>query len=334
MLPIKIVVGILPVLLFLATLVYLDSYKLVKPGKILTVIMYGCLIAVICLFLHKYLLNIISIKTAAYTRYISPVIEELLKGIFIIILIRGNKIGFMVDAAIFGFAIGTGFACIENAYYLNALESSNISLWVVRGFGTAIMHGGVQAIFAIIAKSLIDRKSSNSLYFLPGLLLAIVIHSFYNQFIFSPILGTILIAVFLPLLFMAIFSISEKATTQWLGEGMDSDIDLIDLINAGEFDKSNIGIYLESLRARFDGPIVADMLCYLRIFTELALRAKGILMSRQYGLEITPEPEVKAKFDELKYLEKSIGKTGKLAITPFLGKSKQNLWQIHMLKEQ
>jgi len=33
--------------------------------------------------------------------------------------------------------------------------------------------------------------------------------------------------------------------------------------------------------------VVADLLCYLRLHTELALRAKGILMMRESGFEAT-----------------------------------------------
>ena len=34
---------------------------------------------------------------------------------------------------------------------------------------------------------------------------------------------------------------------------------------------------LETLRQRFRGEVVADLLCYLRIVVELTLRAKGVL---------------------------------------------------------
>jgi hypothetical protein len=40
---------------------------------------------------------------------------------------------------------------------------------------------------------------------------------------------------------------------------------------------------------------------------------------------------VQAKFDELKYLEKSIGRTGRFAIMPVLRWSSRDLWQLHML---
>ena len=41
-----------------------------------------------------------------------------LKALIVVVLIRTHRIGFLVDAAILGFAVGTGFALVENLYYL------------------------------------------------------------------------------------------------------------------------------------------------------------------------------------------------------------------------
>jgi len=40
---------------------------------------------------------------------------------------------------------------------------------------------------------------------------------------------------------------------------------------------------------------------------------------------------LKEKFAEFKYLEKSIGKTGKLALAPFMRLQDRELWQLYML---
>src|SRR5205823_1587985 len=77
------------------------------------------------------------------------------------------------------------------------------------------------------------------------------------------------------------------------------------------------GAYLSTL-SRLPGPVVADMLCYLRIHLELSLRAKGILIAREAGVELPIDDEVRADFKEMRFLERSIGKTGKMAILPFL----------------
>ncbi|MEE9288941.1 MAG: hypothetical protein V3U69_05055, partial [Bacteroidota bacterium] len=70
------------------------------------------------------------------------------------------------------------------------------------------------------------------------------------------------------------------------------------------------------------------------IHVELYLRAKGILLMRQTGFETAPDPETRARFEELTFLEKSIGKTGKLAIHPLLHTSSRNLWQLHFLGKE
>jgi len=40
----------------------------------------------------------------------------------------------------------------------------------------------------------------------------------------------------------------------------------------------------------------------------------------------------RAKFTELRYLEKSIGPTGRLAVHPLLHMSHKDLWQLNMLE--
>jgi hypothetical protein len=91
------------------------------------------------------------------------------------------------------------------------------------------------------------------------------------------------------------------------------------------------GRYLHTLKERFHGPVVGDLLCYLRLYTELALRAKGILMMRENGFEVPVDEATRAKFAEMRYLEGSRGKTGLLALHPMLHMSHKDLWQLYML---
>jgi hypothetical protein len=212
--------GLLPVCCFLAALVYLDSYKLVPLKWVVGTIILGCATGVASYPLNWIGLQWLDVGFTAYTRYVAPITEEALKATVIWVLMRNNRIGFLVDAAIFGFAVGAGFA---------------------------------------------------------------------------------------------------------------ADTELLELINSGELSNSKVGMYLQSLREKFEGPIVADLLCYLRLHTELSIRAKGLLMMRESGFMNKTGEETRAKLEELRYLEKSIGATGKLAIKPFLRMSQKDLWQFYML---
>src|SRR3954467_14362223 len=108
------VVGVAPVLALLATLLYLDSYKLVKLPAVIAVVACGALVAAFCYLLNAYVLMWLGMDLGAFTRYVSPITEELFKSLIVVALIRSHRIGFLIDAAIFGFAAGTGFATVEN----------------------------------------------------------------------------------------------------------------------------------------------------------------------------------------------------------------------------
>jgi len=325
-------VGLLPVCCFLAALVYLDSYKLVPMRWILSAIGLGCISAIVSYPLNVGTIELLSIEFVTLTRYVAPVIEEALKAMIIIALIRNNRVGFLVDAAIFGFAIGAGFAIFENIFYLQSSPNMLLGTWIVRGFGTAFMHGAATAIFAIVAHTLMGQHPARvSVLLLPGFLVAVVVHSLFNHFFFPPIINTLVVLTTLPILLAVVFQQSEKAVSDWLGMGFDADTELLELINSGDFSMSKVGIYLHSLKEKFEGPIVVDLLCYLRLHTELSIRAKGLLMMREQGFMDKTGEQTKAKLEELKFLKSSVGTTGLLAMKPFMRMSQKDLWQFYML---
>ncbi|MBA4313678.1 MAG: hypothetical protein C0417_13730 [Chlorobiaceae bacterium] len=330
----QILAGLLPVFIFLVALYYLDSYKLIKLQWVVLTIALGCMVALAALFVNTMIISFWDLSPKFHSGYIAPIIEELLKASFIIFLIKSKKVGFMVDAALYSFALGAGFAFTENLYYLYNLQENNILLWLVRGFGTAMMHCGTTALFGIISRNLSDLYQQKDVkIFLPGLLIAIVFHSLYNHFILSPVVSTILLVIVLPFLMLIVFKRSEDSTRKWLGTGLDSDLELLELIMTGNISDSKIGSYLHSLKSRFSLQIVGDMLCLIRLHTELGMRAKGMLIMREAGFETPLDSEVEEKLAELKYLETSIGKTGKFAIAPILHWGSRSSWQLNLLKK-
>ena len=325
-------VATLPVLCFLATLLYLDGYKLVTLRAVVAVVGCGMVTAGASFVVNAFAFDALAIDFTRFTRYVAPLTEELLKGVVIVLLIRLHRIGFLVDAAIFGFAVGAGFALVENLYYLEHAPDAGLGTWIVRGFGTAIMHGGATAIFSVMGLAMVDRARRASLRsFLPGFAIAVVLHSAFNHVYHSPKNAMLAVILMLPPMFYGVFRESEQAVGDWLGKGFDADTEMLELINSGSFSDSPVGRYLYTLKDRFAGPVVADVLCYLRLYTELALRAKGILMMRENGFDVPVDEETTAKFAEMRYLERSIGRTGLLAIQPMLHMSHKDLWQLYML---
>jgi hypothetical protein len=188
---------------------------------------------------------------------------------------------------------------------------------------------------AIISKYLTERKGSHRPYlFVPGLVLATAVHAFFNHFYLSPGVSTLALLVGLPALFAVIFRVSEEATQNWLGVGFDTDQELLQAINEGRISESRAGRYLRTLKSRFPAEVVVDMLCLIRLHLELSIRAKGILLMRKEGFPAPVDTEFTSRLEELRFLEKSVGKTGLIALHPIFNMSSRDLWQLETIKRQ
>ena len=329
----KIVIGVLPVLIFLAALSWLDNYRLVRLRSVLMAIGVGAAVAVGCMVATSLVLENGRIGLQNYSRYLAPLLEETGKALLIAVLIRFGRIGFMADGAILGFAVGAGFATVENVYYLWNLPGAQMLTWVVRGLGTAVMHGGTTAIMAILSTTLAERRGRGTIgYCLPGLAVAVVLHSVFNHFLLGPLHSTLLVLVILPTLMVVCFVRSERSLRRWLDTGFGTDTELLEMIRTGTVLSSKIGQYLQSVIDRLPGEIQADMLCYLRLYVELSIQSKVTLLLQETGLESPADLEVRDKFTELRFLEKHIGAVGMRILSPLLHTSPRDLWQLHHLK--
>ena len=328
-------IALLPVLLFLAGLVQLDGYKLVRMRMMIALVATGALAAGVAYVVNNIAFAHFHGSFVTYSRYVSPWIEESLKAALLVFLIRTRRVGLPVDAGIAGFAIGTGFAVVENLYYLAARPHTVLAVQVIRGFGTAIMHGGTAAILAMISNTLYERRPSGGLHLLlPGLFAAVALHTGYNYLLVRPALATLATLLVLPFVIYLVFDHSERILRKWIEVDLDSDVNRLEAISTGRFLDSASGRYLQALRDRFKREQLADMLCYLRVHGELAVRAKGVLLLREAGMPDLPiDAETGAKLAELGQLERAIGKTGMLALRPLMMATGKEIWQLTLLRQ-
>lgn len=324
--------ALVPVLLFLAVLVWLDSFRLVSRRRVARGLGVGALAALASYVINTLVLEVMALPMTTFAVVVAPFVEEGCKGLWVAWMIRQRQVGFLVDAAILGFATGAGFAIIENIYYLGSLGEVPLLVWLVRGLGTALMHGGTTAVLAVFLQGRAGGHQ-RSRPWVGAVFLAALVHAAFNRFMTEPLVATLVMVLVLPAAMVLVYRRGEAHLRNWLGRGFDRDTELLALINEGQVRTTPLGRYLVSLREHFRPDTVADMLCLLRLQVELSIRAKGVLILREQGLEPAPDPQLAGKLAEVRWLENQIGKTGLLAMRPIGHWHGDDHWQRYLLEE-
>jgi RsiW-degrading membrane proteinase PrsW (M82 family) len=324
--------ALVPVAAFLATLLHFDSYKLVSIREVTYTLVAGAAMAAICYFANDWAMDFAGFDFRDFMRYVAPVLEEIMKSSILVYLFVRNRIGFKIDAAIMGFSVGTGFAFVENLYLLYAFPDASLGTWIIRGFGTAVMHAGTTALSGITAQFLIERRGKlNVLYFLPGLAAAIAFHAMFNFLEATPLLATVLIVLTLPPGFLLLFTKSERGVHTWLVSDYESHQHLLDEIRSGRFEDSEAGQFIVRLHDRFGSDTVSKIFLYVQIHTELVLRAESMTLARETEVDVITDPADRERLMKLHHLEREIGHTALIALKPHLHFSRRELWEINEL---
>lgn len=322
------ILSLVPVFIFLLILFLLDSFKLVRTKTLLATFISGSLVAFIAYFINTWMLSSLRIDFSIYSKYIAPIIEELLKATIVIIFIRRKKIGFLIDAGIYGFAVGAGFATLENIWFLSVTPDLNLINCMIRGLGTAIMHSGTTALLSIFIIGALNAERKITTGLIPGLILACLIHSAYNHFYLLPFFQTLLILIIIPAILIFIFQINEKQLHKWLEIEFFNEAELLNSMKKGEFAKSKSGKYLASLKEHFPGEMIIDMYCLITLYLELSIKSKRNILLSECELPIIKEVDLDEKLIEFKQLRKAIGKSGELALSPLIKMNQRGLWEI------
>ena len=325
--------ALVPVQLFLLVLAGLDTWRLVRPRRIASSLLAGCAAAAVSFVVNNTLVALTGMAALPFALLVAPLVEETVKGAWSAWLVRTRRAGFLIDAALLGFAVGAGFATVENLYYLQSRPDAPLFVWVVRGVGTAVMHGGASALFAIVLRAMRDGPARRAAW--PAALAAAwLLHAGFNRLLSWPMPATGLLLVVVPVVLITAHRLGERRLRAWLGRGFDRDSELLALIRGGEVRATPLGRYLESLQAMTTPAIRADMLCLLRLQAELAIRAKGTLLLREQGLAPAPDPDLAASLGEVEHLERSIGRAGLLALRPVSPWRGADRWQRHLLEHE
>ncbi len=117
------------------------------------------------------------------TGAVAPVIEEVLKALVLIVLIRNPRFRYIVDGAVYGIAAGIGFALSENLFiYLPNAGDAVLGVALSRTLSTSLMHATASGLVGISLGRM--RRASSAQWIgapLFGIVLAIGLHAVYNN---------------------------------------------------------------------------------------------------------------------------------------------------------
>lgn len=333
-------VALIPVLLIAVLFAWLDVFKLMSPWEMIACLLLGAVAALVAWPVSGQMLDTLPMGYSFYSRIVAPWIEEALKCAALAVLILSNRIGFKLDAVVSGFAIGAGFSIIENIFYLARFPELTTSVWLVRGLGTAIMHGTTTAILAATAHELGERslrrqggQRFNPLWLIPGYLLASLVHLTFNQFPGHPMEVMIVTLVVAPIVLIGIMRFGESETHQWLVEESEGHRRWLEEWRTGGFPADASGQRIAALAARAK-PAEAELIRdYCMLKTELVLTAEEELLDRDRHLEEGEAARVGAAFARLEQLKRTLGKAGYAALRRQLPFSANDEWELSELRE-
>ena len=333
--------ALLPVLLMAGLFAWLDVFKLMSVAEMLALLLIGAIAALVAWPVSGQMLDNLPMGYSFYSRMVAPWIEEALKGLALALLFATNRIGFKLDAVISGFAIGAGFSVVENILYLVRHPELTAAVWMVRGLGTAVMHGATTAILAAVAHELGERalrrdgsmNRFNPLWLLPGYVLASLIHLAFNQFPGQPLLVMVTTIAIAPMLLIVLLRIGERETHQWLVEESEEHRRWLEEWRNGGFPADASGQRIAALAARAkpaEAQLIRDY-CILK--TELVLTAEEELIDRDRRLEEGEVERVRAGFARLDQLRQALGRAAYAALRRQLPFSANDEWELGELRE-
>ena len=334
--------ALVPVLVLLAIFISFDAFKLMSLKEILVLLVLGGLAAVASYPVSGRLLDTLPIGFSNYSRFYAPWIEEAIKGAVVVILFRMNRIGYKLDAVLSGFAIGAGFSVIENVIYLVRLSEYGAGTWLVRGLGTAVMHGTTLAILAASAHEFAERETRESagdfnfnlLWFLPGYLAAGGLHMLFNQFPDQPLLAMLGAALLAPLAVVAIFTFGTTEAQGWLESEKKQHLSEYRALHEGGWPATPAGdrvaAFARSLQPPFDGQVRR----YWEVLAWLVVQAEETLLEEAEG-EVEFDPKaIEGAFAELQDLQEELGGDIFGALKRMLPFSRNDFWELRELKQR
>ena len=218
----SLIAAIIPMLFYLFLIWRFDKYEREPFALVLKNYLWGAIGAIIFSIIGSSILSSglsLFVKNPldlndAQVILIAPFVEEITKGMFLLITVANKKFDNMTDGIVFGGAIGLGFGMTENFLYFIAFGNTFqewLTIVIIRTLFSAVMHCVSTATFgAFLGYSKLKNIFYKLTFPFIGLGIAIFIHAAWNfsvSFQSTASLGFVFL-FFTVVIFIIIFTIS------------------------------------------------------------------------------------------------------------------------------
>jgi RsiW-degrading membrane proteinase PrsW (M82 family) len=191
----SVIAAVIPMLTYLFLIWRFDRYDREPALLILVNYFWGAVGAIVLTLLFGSILDLLIsllLSEGNHTELIrgslsAPIIEEITKGFFLLLMVQNKKFDNITDGIVYGGAIGLGFGMTENFMYFIA-HSSSFQAWIfvviIRTLFSAVMHCvATGTLGAFLGYAKFKKRIWKVIFALTGLIIAMVIHSVWNSFI-------------------------------------------------------------------------------------------------------------------------------------------------------
>jgi RsiW-degrading membrane proteinase PrsW (M82 family) len=326
-----VVIAVAIPLLFLALVRWLDLYA---SGSLRTVVF--CLLWGAVAFYLALQVNTFAMRFVGYTlllTLVAPIIEEILKSLLLIYLVRRPDFTYFVDGAIYGFAAGTAFALLENILYLGrAGADAGLLVALSRGLSTSLMHGSASALVGIaLGRLRFSRGSSRVASLFLGWAAAMALHITFNNVVHSNWgLLTLGLAMVLGLgglgLIAGFIFWGLAAERRWLQETLTVAVG----VSAGEAavvqQMADLDTLLAPVVEHFGAAKRQQVARFLQLQAQLGLKRKAQALTPDPALAAALAQQVDALRQEMDELRRAVGVYCMTYVRSILPPASEPLW--------
>ncbi len=318
-----------------AVLFFIYKRNLYQTGSFTFVggsFIWGAAVFLFVSLLNRNLLRLELVEQLTLVQFIAPITEEILKGLLFVFLFRKINFTYFVDGAIYGFAVGIGFAVLENYEYIANFESAALSIAIGRVISTNLIHASATALVGIAFGLARFQKGLRLIgQILAGLLVAMALHVMFNNLVTRVSSGLLLlyaaaVGIFATVVITRLIKTGLTQARTWIQEKLGA-TDRVTTSETKLVDQIQDGKALRATLAEVFGEDQADQIQnFLMIQARLGIHRKNLEKFEDPALKRQTEDEMAKLRAEMDGLRRQLGTYAMMTLRGIFPPDEGPLW--------